>query len=75
MAAARKTTASRRSRAERDAQAADAKAQETGPPVTNRRRVSWDYITTKHPDTKLEVTFVPGEALPDWVEIPDEDLR
>lgn len=29
-------------------------------------RISVGYLHTVHPDTGLEVVFVPGEALPDW---------
>ena len=32
------------------------------PPVT-----ADDYVHAVHPDTGLDVVFVPGETLPDWV--------
>ncbi len=33
---------------------------------TSESRICTDYLTTVHPDTGLEVTYVPGEALPDF---------
>ncbi|MDO8338433.1 MAG: hypothetical protein Q7T15_09300 [Microcella sp.] len=29
-------------------------------------RIAADYVHTKHPDTGLQVVFVPGETLPAW---------
>lgn len=35
-------------------------------PVSSASRVCTDYLHTTHPDTGLDVVFVPGETLPDW---------
>lgn len=34
--------------------------------VPSPARICTDYLTTTHPDTGLEVVFVPGEQLPEW---------
>lgn len=38
-------------------------------------RISQGFLHVTHPDTGLEVVFVPGEALPDWaIHIQNERL-
>ncbi|RFA14515.1 hypothetical protein B7R22_09855 [Subtercola boreus] len=37
-----------------------------GESATKRQRIVQDYLTAVHPDTGLDVVFVPGEAAPDW---------
>jgi len=32
----------------------------------NRYATALDYLHTTHPETGIEVVFVPGEALPEW---------
>lgn len=43
---------------------------ESGPGITttrgNRYATALDYLHATHPDTGVDVVFVPGEALPDW---------
>jgi hypothetical protein len=56
---------------DRDAEA-DLKAQERGPANAKVGRTSRGYINATHPDTGLDVVFLPGELLPDWVELPPE---
>lgn len=58
--------------------AADLQVQERGdgpPPVAQRPPVlAREHVHRTHPDTGLDVVFVPGEALPGWaVDEPDED--
>ena len=60
-------------RAEAAAAKRDASAQEKGGPLLNRQRIARTYVQAKHPDTGLAVTFVPGEALPRWVDLKDGD--
>jgi hypothetical protein len=58
----------------RDAAAVDADmvAQESGPNEAAVPKVSPVMLHRTHPDTGLDVVFVPGELLPDWVEVgPD----
>ncbi|WP_104061122.1 hypothetical protein [Arthrobacter sp. 4R501] len=47
----------------------EAKHPESGPALsinTNRYRFALDYLHATNPETRAEVVFVPGEALPDW---------
>lgn len=32
--------------------------------------IATDYVHTTHPDTGVDVTFIPGEALPEWARSP-----
>jgi hypothetical protein len=51
---------------------ADMVGQERGPLDAEVPKVSAVMLHRKHPDTGLEVVFMPGELLPDWVEVgPD----
>lgn len=59
------------SKEERAAEA-DRRAQERGPSNAKVGRISRGFINAKHPDTGLDVVFLPGELLPDWVELPPE---
>lgn len=34
--------------------------------VPSPARICTDFLTTTHPDTGLDVVFVPGEQLPEW---------
>jgi hypothetical protein len=34
--------------------------------VPSPSRICTDFLTTEHPDTGLDVVFVPGEQLPEW---------
>lgn len=34
--------------------------------VPSPARICTDFLTTEHPDTGLQVVFVPGEQLPEW---------
>ncbi|RKO24501.1 hypothetical protein D7Z96_08710 [Pseudarthrobacter phenanthrenivorans] len=34
--------------------------------VVSPARISTGYLNTTHPDTGLDVVFVPGEQLPEW---------
>lgn len=36
-------------------------------PVARPRVTARDYVHTTHPDTGLDVVFVPGETLPQWL--------
>lgn len=56
----------RAEREERRRIAEDLAAQELGPPLVNRQRCATAYIRATRPDG-VPVTFVPGEALPEWV--------
>ncbi|MDD1477068.1 hypothetical protein [Arthrobacter sp. H16F315] len=51
-------------------EAAAAAVPESGPGLTttggNRYATALDYLHATHPETGIEVVFVPGEALPDW---------
>lgn len=38
----------------------------TAPHPGSTTRLATDYVHTTHPDTGIEVVFVPGEALPPW---------
>lgn len=49
---------------------ADAKAQERGPAKVKTPKVARDFVHAVHPETGLDVVFVPGEALPTWVTAP-----
>jgi hypothetical protein len=59
------------SREERAAEA-DRRAQERGSANAKVGRTSRGFINAKHPDTGLDVVFLPGELLPDWVDLPPE---
>lgn len=39
----------------------------TSSDLPTTRSIATDYVHTVHPETGLEVVFVPGEALPDWI--------
>lgn len=39
-----------------------------------RSRVAPTFLHRTHPETGVYVTFVPGEALPDWVELKGDEL-
>jgi hypothetical protein len=52
---------------ERRALTADHAAQEQGAAEVTTPRVARDYVHALHPETGLEVTFVHGETLPEWV--------
>jgi hypothetical protein len=56
-------------KAERGAVEADEAAQETGPAEVKVPRLSRTYVHAVHPDHGEPVVFVPGELLPDWVEV------
>jgi len=58
-----------RTKAERKAEADDLAAQEHGEGV-KAPRVATTYLHAKHPDHGEPVVFVPGEHLPEWVELP-----
>jgi hypothetical protein len=65
-------TISNKARAERAQERAEERdlvesVRKTTPPDTTGTRLATDYIHTTHPDTGLDVVFVPGEAVPDWV--------
>lgn len=49
---------------------ADRVRQERGPSNARVGRTARGHIHTSHPDTGLDVVFLPGELLPDWVDIP-----
>lgn len=53
--------------AEARATAADEAVQEQGDGTIRPPRTATTYVQAVHPDTGLAVTFVPGEALPEWV--------
>lgn len=57
--------ATRVTRAERHAMAADLAAQERGAALISAHQCATAYVHTTNPDG-VPVTFVPGEALPDW---------
>lgn len=63
---ARRTT---NERAERAAIERDEAAQERGEGAARAQRVATDYVHTTHPETGRKVVFVPGEALPEWVDL------
>ncbi|MEF3405286.1 hypothetical protein [Agromyces sp. CCNWLW203] len=48
------------------------KVSEASASPVEARRVAADYVHTVHPDTGLDVVFVPGETLPAWVELEPE---
>ena len=59
------------SRAEEQAVEADERAQErAGARSPKPPRIARDYVRAKHPDTGLQVVFLPGELLPAWVRLP-----
>jgi hypothetical protein len=37
-------------------------------------RIAQDYVHTIHPDTGIEVVFVPGEALPAWARVGADSI-
>lgn len=48
-------------------------ATEAGPtPDVQPPRLARGYVPAVHPDTGLDVVFVPGEALPAWAVEPNE---
>lgn len=57
-----RTSASREARAA----AEDSAVQELGPNDSHLHVQSPAYLYAVHPDTGLDITFVPGEALPAW---------
>lgn len=73
MAAARKSATAGKTKAEAAQELAEYIADEKGAALANRQRVARTYVQAKHPDTGLAVTFVPGEALPEWVKLKDGD--
>lgn len=48
---------------------ADASAQERGPLDAGVPKVAPYLLHRVHPETGLDVVFIPGELLPDWVEV------
>lgn len=56
----------RQTRAEAAAQAADYRHQEQGPADAPRQRTATTYLHCTHPETGLQVVFIPGEAIPEW---------
>jgi hypothetical protein len=59
--------------AERRARRADAKKQEQAPAERKVGRVARDFVHTKHAETGQAVVFLPGELLPEWVELTAAD--
>lgn len=51
---------------------ADRKAQERGPADHSVGRTSRTFVHTTHPETGLDVVFLPGEMLPSWVRLAPE---
>ncbi len=39
---------------------------QAAPRRVSQARICTDYLNTTHPETGLDVVFVPGEALPEW---------
>lgn len=64
------------SRSERAAQKADAKAQEHPTAKDAARRVgrtARTFLHVTHAETGQDVVFLPGELLPEWVELPSDE--
>lgn len=57
---------------ERAAALADQRAQERAASNARVGRTARGYVNATHPDTGLDVVFLPGELLPAWVELPPE---
>ena len=59
----------------REARAAqvDASAQERGPRDARVPKVAPHLLHRMHPETGLDVVFIAGELLPDWVEVSAND--
>lgn len=49
------------------------KVSEASPSPVVQPRVATDYVHTVHPETGVDVVFVPGESLPDWAPDADEE--
>ena len=74
MGTAPKVPGDRADRADQAAQDRDEVAQDRArvKAPTPPRIAPVGYTKAKHPDTGLEVVFVAGEALPDWVSLDAE---
>jgi hypothetical protein len=59
----------------REAKAArvDAARQERGPHDARVSHVAPHLLHRVHPETGLDVVFIAGELLPDWVEVSADD--
>lgn len=58
---------------QRDAQLATSPDDGEPSPAEQLPAIAADYVHTTHPDTGVDVTFIPGEALPEWARSPQTE--
>lgn len=55
--------------AERRTRKRDESKQERGPATVKVGRTARTFVHAVHPDTGIDVVFLPGELLPEWVKL------